>query len=78
MRGSSARLERLAHNQKVAGSNPASAPLPPGYADLWATALGCPVIEDPEMPPNEISFISVENGRLVEKVRIVGLGEPPG
>ena len=26
MRGSSVRLERLAHNQEVAGSNPASAP----------------------------------------------------
>jgi hypothetical protein len=36
------------------------------------------VIECAPMPKDQISFISVENGRLVEKARIVGLGDPPG
>ena len=41
MRGSSARSERLAHNQEVAGSNPASAP----------TFAGLPRSHEPELRP---------------------------
>ena len=71
MRGSSARSERLPHKQEVAGSNPASA-LTPGVG-VFTLLQGLASI-----PTDQISFISVENGRLVEKARIINLEEPPG
>ena len=69
MRGSSARSERLPHKQEVAGSNPASAP----SLDFVSGLRACLRI-----PKDQILFLGVENGRLVEKARIIDLGEPPG